>query len=360
MLGNAVTLLRDGEEAFPQMVRAIEQAERSVYIEMYILDHVGAEGFDRALIAARRRGVEVHVLYDSLGSIRSKGSFFRHLRDAGVDVRSFRPLHQYLFRPRQVLRRDHRKLVSVDGKVAFVGGINIAQQWKPRHEGGHGWREDVIRVEGPVVPSLDRRFRAMWYAATRERLPPLPRDAAPFHEDGVRAYALTNRKAIHRAYLRAITAATESIVIANAYFVPDRAIRIALRRAARRGVKITLMLNARSDHWYMLYGTRSFYTRFLKDGIRIYEWRPTILHSKTAVVDGTWATVGSYNLERTSLHLNFEMNLFMFDPEFCQHLKRSLAEDFSCCSPISLRQWRTRPLWQKVLERICYTFRRFL
>ncbi|WP_373691638.1 phospholipase D-like domain-containing protein [Hyalangium versicolor] len=367
--GNACQLLRDGVEAYPAMLEAIRNARRYVRLEtyMFISDAVG-ELFGQVLAEAAERGVHVKVLYDAVGSWTSRRGFFEFLRQRGVDIRPFKPfsLSRGL---RYLLRRDHRKILVVDGEVAFVGGVNISAHWAPVGQGkGAGWRDDVLRIEGPAVHELERRFLATWRMAfqgglgrLRNRLHQLRQLRRPGPRRGsVCLSVLSSRRSIHRAYLHSIARARRSVLIAAAYFVPDRRMVAVLREAAQRGVEVSLLLNGRSDHPFLEHCTRAFYEKLLGAGVRIFEWQRGVLHAKTAVVDGVWGTIGSFNLERLSLAFNHEVNAVFADPQLGQRVEDSFRNDCGSCREVSLEEFRRRPLWQKVLERVLYFFRKIL
>jgi cardiolipin synthase len=366
--GNSCQLLRDGVEAYPAMLEAIRSARRYVRLEtyMFITDAVG-ELFGQALAEAAERGVHVKVLYDAMGSWTSRRGFFEALRQRGVDIRPFKPLSlsrglNYL------LRRDHRKILVVDGEVAFVGGVNISAHWAPVGQKGAGWRDDVLRIEGPAVHELERRFLATWRMAFQEGLERMRHGLYPLRrlrrrglpKGPVCLAVLSSRRSIHRAYLNAISRARRSVLIAAAYFVPDRRMVAALREAAQRGVEVNLLLNARSDHPFLEFCTRAFYEKLLSAGVRIFEWQRGVLHAKTAVVDGVWGTIGSFNLERMSLAFNHEVNAAFADPQLGRALEDSFRNDCGSCREVKLEEFRRRPVWQKIAERILYFFRKIL
>jgi cardiolipin synthase len=358
--GNRCDLLRDGVEAFPEMLRAIEGARSYIRLETYMfLDDAVGQLFARALIEAVNRGVEVTVLYDALGSWGVSAAFFDLLEASGVAVRKFRPFSFTGFR--RLISRDHRKILIVDGEVAFVGGINIAAHWAPKGVGA-GWRDDVLRIAGPAVRHLERRFGATWrhqhFRLRKARRAFLQND--PKVRGDIKLTVLSSRRSIHRAYLRAIHSARERVLIAAAYFVPDRKIIQALKDAAARGVEVSLVLNRLSDHPILQFATRHYYRKLLEAGIRIYEWHQGVLHAKTAVVDGVWGTIGSFNLERMSLHFNHETNVFFADPRLGGAIERSFEMDCACCHPVELASWEKRPWWQKLIERACFVFRKLL
>jgi cardiolipin synthase len=283
-----------------------------------------------------------------------------------VDIRPFKPfsLSRGL---RHLLRRDHRKILVVDGEVAFTGGVNIAAHWAPPGQGA-AWRDDVLRIEGPAVHELERRFLATWRMMFQDSIHRLTsglhhrlrrRRGAP-RRGQVSLAVLSSRRSIHRAYLHAIQRARSSVLIAAAYFIPDRKMVSALREAAGRGVEVSLLLNAKSDHPFLEFATRAFYEKLLEAGIRIFEWQRGVLHAKTAVVDGVWGTIGSFNLERLSLAFNHEVNAVFADPRLGQALEDSFRTDCGNCREVKLAEFRRRPLWKKALERVLYAFRKVL
>lgn len=364
--GNACQVLRDGVEAYPAMLAAIRGARHFIHLEtyMFISDGVG-ELFGEALAEAAGRGVHVKVLYDALGSWTSRRGFFASLRARGVDIRPFKPFSSLGRGLRHLLRRDHRKILAVDEEVAFIGGVNISAHWAPEGQGG-AWRDDVLRVEGPAVYELERRFVATWRMAFQEcfrswrEARRRRRRAARLDRGEVRLAVLSSRRSIHQAYLHAIARARRSVLVAAAYFIPDRKLVAALREAAQRGVEVSLLLNARSDHPWLVHATRAFYEKLLTAGVRIYEWKRCVLHTKTAVVDGVWGTIGSFNLERLSLLFNHEVNAVFADPRLGRLLEESFRIDCQSCEEVELERFRRRPLWRKLVERLLYTFRKIL
>ncbi|QRN95442.1 cardiolipin synthase B [Archangium violaceum] len=365
--GNACQLLRDGVEAYPAMLAAIRGARRYIHLEtyMFISDAVG-ELFGEALVEAAERGVHVKVLYDALGSWTSRRDFFASLRARGVDIRPFKPFNSLSRGLRHLLRRDHRKILAVDGEVAFIGGVNISAHWAPEGEGGACWRDDVLQVEGPAVHELERRFVATWRMAFQDRFRTWRenhrrrREASRQRKGEVGLAVLSSRRSIHRAYLHAISRAKRSVLVAAAYFIPDRRMVAALREAAQRGVEVSLLLNAKSDHPWLVHATRAFYEKLLTAGVRIFEWERCVLHAKTAVVDGVWGTIGSFNLERLSLLFNHEVNAVFADPRLGRLLEESFRNDCQGCREVDLDVFRRRPLWQKLFERVLYAFRKIL
>jgi cardiolipin synthase len=360
--GNQVTLLQNGDEAFPAMLEAIRGAGRSVRIESYIFqDGTVGRAFGDALCERARAGVEVQVIYDAVGSLRTAGEFWARLREAGAQVHEFHPL-SLLRRLMRFQRRDHRKLLVVDSRVAFAGGMNISDSYLTT-EVSPGWRDTHVRVAGPVVPDLERLFVSTWQYVTGRaiRLPAPP--PPPVGGQLVAAIGSTlrrHRKEIYRAYLHAIRNARRSIRIANAYFIPPRGARRALRNAAQRGVQVEVIVPEWGDLVTAHFASRRLFDRLLRDGVRLFLWPDAVMHAKTAVIDGVWSTVGSFNLDQRSIFHNIEVNLNVVDPDFGARMEEHFVADRERCREVSLFDWRLRALGERFLERLCYLFRYWL
>jgi cardiolipin synthase A/B len=290
--GNHVRFLHDGGECFPAMLDAIACAEREILLEMYWFDSDSTgRRFADALSERARAGVRVHVIYDAFGSIGADASMFDAMRAAGCRVFEYHPVVPWRsrFRLGKINNRDHRKMLIVDGCVGFTGGVNLCDLWAAQDEGGGGFRDDMVRIEGPAVTDMRalffRTYRVVHGADEYSTLP------GPKRSGGLAVAVLANdgfreRRRIRRVYLSEIVRAKREIVIVNAYFIPDRHIRAALRQAAERGVEIRVLLPVESDVPAVRYATRKLYTWMMERGIRIYEWGQSVLHSKTAVIDG--------------------------------------------------------------------------
>jgi cardiolipin synthase A/B len=329
-IGNRVRLLATGQQYFPALFEAIEAAQRSVHLETYIFadDAIGHRMID-ALAVAAQRGVEVRVLIDGFGGGDFGRKLAAELPGRGVHVRIYRP--ERAWRPRRrLLRRLHRKIAVIDDRIAFVGGININEE--PRRDGftreAIGPRFDLaVRCEGPVVVPIANAARRLWWAVgvagwseVREPAPRRVHSVAPL-PDGVRAALvlrdnLRNRHSIERSYLAAIRGARREILLACAYFLPGKRFRRALVGAARRGVRVRLLLQGRVEYRLQHFAQRALYGQLLEAGIEIHEYRPSYLHAKAAVVDGQWSTVGSSNIDPLSLLLAREANIVVRDPHF--------------------------------------------
>ena len=338
--GNRVRLLVNGEEYFPQLLAAIEASRRSILLETYIFadDNIGTR-VSAALAAAAGRGVAVKVLIDGYGGGDYARVVARELSVQGVDARIYRPERWWRLE-RKLLRRMHRKMAVFDDALAFVGGINIIDDHNlPEAERGRlGPRFDFAVVcEGPIVAAVALAMKRLWWTllfvdprrvsgripmmSTQPRVPPFA--------DGVAAALLLrdnlrHRRAIERAYLDAINRAHDDIVIANAYFLPGRRFRAALRDAAARGVRVRLLLQGRVEYAIQHFGQRALYGQLLDGGVEIYEYVPSYLHAKVAVIDDRWATVGSSNIDPYSLLLAREANVVVYDAPFGHQLRNVL------------------------------------
>jgi len=336
--GNELTLLQNGAAFFPQLCADIDATQRSIYLESYILasDDVGHQ-VAQALQRAAKRGVIVRVLLDGFGSAELPTAFVDELHRAGVEVQWFRreisPFTLSRSRMRR-LRRMHRKLAVMDGEVAFVGGINIVHDI-PERTGFETPRLDyAVRVKGELAGEVQAVMQRLWemvsWAAFRKRVKEegwrLYR-VRPRHDSNVQLVLRDNvrhRRDIERAYLKAISGAKHEIIVANAYFLPGRLFQRALMHAIRRGVRVVLLLQGKVEYRLQHYATLALYGRLLNAGVEIYEYHASFLHAKVAVVDGEWATVGSFNIDPFSLLLAREANLVVRDAGFAGDLRSSL------------------------------------
>lgn len=371
--GNRVELLQDGPDTFEAMFAAIDAARDHVNIESYTFDGSGpGEEMARRLEARCREGVKVNLLFDSFGSIGTSAAFFERLRGAGVTLCEYNPLQRWrakLFRAMHL--RDHRKLMVVDGKVGFIGGVNISSVYAtgssplPGPDGGPGWRDLHVRVEGPVLQRLQRLFVAHW-----QRNAPCPMQHAryfpPLAPVGTQRVALAateagrRRNPIYSALLGAIGAARERVLVTTAYLVPPRRLVRALTQAAERGVQVELLVPGLSDSWASLHAGRSHYSRLLRAGVRIHERRDRLLHAKACVVDGVWCSIGSSNFDWRSVVHNAEANLVVLDEGFGARMEQVFREDVLQSHTIELPQWRQRPGWHRAKEALARRFEYFL
>jgi len=364
--GNRIAVLRDGTESYPAMLEAIAAAKTYVHLESYIFhsDQTGRR-FGEALIGRAKAGVTVRLLFDAVGSLDLDGGFVRELQQAGVRAVAFRPFSWksgWGFN-----RRDHRKILVVDGRVGFTGGLNIGDEYAAVEQGGGGWHDLHAKIEGPAVGELARLFRKTWFAAGGDRYlhkeEPSAESVATEHT--AFAVALGNeeirrRRTIRRFYLHAMRRARLTIRIMNAYFIPDRGIRRVLVNAVKRGVAVSVVVPARNDIRSVQFAGHHVFANLLRAGVRIFEWPERMLHAKAAVVDSVWASIGSYNLDARSLFHNLEVALCIVDREFAAGLDAQLAADAGKSKEIKLEEWRTRPFWRRFAEWFFYQFRHWL
>ncbi len=332
--GNSIRLLNSGGEYFPALLQDIAAAQGEIYLESYIFaDDPAGQAVAHELCQAAARGVKVHVTVDGFGARNFKTDFAPRLITAGVMVMEYRPEIGTLHLRRRRLRRLHRKLVVIDARVAYVGGINLVddnnapEDMRPRYD-------YAVRVEGPVLAQAHSAVRRLWEIVAwvnfkrrfRSRGPAQPccqpaggQEAAFLIRDNIR-----HRNDILNAYLDAIRQAKSEILIANAYFLPGVRFGHALQAAAKRGVKITILLQGKTDHPLLRFATQTLYAAGLASGLRIFEYEKSFMHAKVAVVDGEWATVGSSNIDPFSLLLAKEANLVVRDARFAGELKASI------------------------------------
>jgi cardiolipin synthase len=358
----AARVLRDGAIAFDAMIDLIDGAARCVRFENFIFagDATG-ERFANALAGAARRGVDVRVLYDPVGTLLVHGgSAARMLAgDAGVDARAFRPFSPFLPWSWSRLRhRDHRKLLAVDGGAGIVGGFCISDNWSPSSRGGKGWRDTALQVAGPIVGDLERAFDAMWRRAGDQRARPAPdaaQDVVP--PAAIVAADLPGARHVSSLYHWLAEHARTSIDITDAYLVTPPRILAAFEAAARRGVAVRLLLPGRNNHPVAGAAARHVYAPLLEAGAEIWEWDGLMLHAKTAVVDGEVALVGSSNLDPLSMRRNYELNLLVADPGTGRAMREMFERDLDNATRVDAVAWSRRPSWQRALEAIASRFR---
>lgn len=366
--GNHVTLLQDGPTTYQAMYAAILEAKDHINMETYVMDddEVG-QRFAQVLIEKQQQGVQVNLIRDSAGTFGTPNEFFKKMTDSGVNVLEFNPLNPLVSRKDWTLnQRDHRKLLIVDGRIAFLGGINISsvysggsfsQSSRKESNGSLAWRDTDLQLKGPVVAEFQKLFLATWKKqkgqalAAKNYFPP----QVPMGQQIVRAIGSSpdeHFSAIYATLLSAIGNAAISVQVTNAYFAPDPQLLAALEAAAKRGVDVKLILPSETDSWLVLHAGRAYYTQLLKSGVKIYHRRGVILHSKTALIDGVWATVGSTNLDWRSFLHNHELNAVVLGAGFGQQVQALFNKDLAASDAVVLEQWERRALDQHFKEMI--------
>jgi cardiolipin synthase len=337
------------------MLEAIANAQREILLEIYWIgpDAVG-ERFRDALVASAQGGVKVCVIYDAVGSMGCTPAWWRPLFAAGgraVEYHSISPFDRR-FRLEHVELRDHRKLLVVDGIDGFTGGINLAVPWLPVAEGGAGWRDDMIQVRGDATGELRSLFYGTWRKLTRES-PPLDVRLLSRRHKGpiwILASQWRRRRSIHREYVVRIARARKCVDIANSYFVPDRRVRMALSRAVRRGVRVRVLVPCKSDIPVVQFAVEALFDTLLRHGVEIWTLPGRMLHAKTAIIDESFTTIGTYNLDERSWRKNLEVNLAVEDRAFARHVRSWFDRDLAVATPVDLASWRERSLARRGFE----------
>jgi cardiolipin synthase len=360
--GSEVRLLRDGIETFPAMLAAIALAKREIVLEYYWISStpLGLR-FRDALTERASNGVTVRVIYDSLGSRGLGIEWWLPLERAGGQVREYNsilPFHD-TFRLDRLMQRDHRKLLVVDGQAGFIGGINIGDEWLTIDQGGSGWRDHAVAVRGEVAREMRSLFYRTWSRVTHEHAPD---DVEPLRPPrGRAAYVLASqrrrRRSIHHEYRARIEGAHWSIDLAHSYFYPDATIRRALFRAAARGVRVRVLLPEVSDVPGVQFFVEAMFDTFLRHGLEIYALPPPMLHSKLAIVDRRFVTIGSYNLDE-GLRKNLEANVAVVDDAFAAHVTGWFEKDLAQATPIDRSTLDRRSLVRRGAEWLALSARR--
>jgi cardiolipin synthase len=367
--GNKVQLLFDGPLTMAEMAKSIVAAKNSINFETYVFDQdAQGERFADLLIQKQREGVVVNVIYDSVGTINVPQAFFDRMRLGGVHLLAFNPVNPARLHGNgwKVNNRDHRKLLVVDGKVAFTGGVNISDTYansspfrarrdtRANDDRDSGWRDTHLKIEGPAVAAMQWAYIRAWLAQDADDL-----RAADYFP----ALALAGDKVvrvlssepegqfeIYKAFLLALQEAKKSIHITCAYFVPDEQTLLALIDAAQRGVSVQLVLPGISDAAIVRQASRASYARLLTAGVRIHELTHSVLHAKAAVVDGVWSTVGSTNIDKRSFVHNYELNVIVIGDAFGAEMDSAFQEDLRNSREVTLSAWQRRPLHVRLEE----------
>jgi cardiolipin synthase len=367
--GNTVRLLNDGPSTYTAMFQAIEGAKNHINLETYIFedDTVGRR-LAELLIKKQKEGVQVNIIYDSFGSLETSDAFFERLRDGGLKVVEFNPVNPLDVKRRWMgNQRDHRKLLVVDGTIAFTGGVNISRVYsrspfrtsgpKSPEAAKQLWRDTHVQIEGPVVAEFQRIFLDAW---AQQKGPPLPEQeyfpalkaTGKLIVRAINSSPAADLVTIYKVFVSAISHAEQSIHLTIAYFAPDGQMLQALTDAAARGVDVTLLLPSVTDSGLVVRAGHSHYKKLLQAGVKIYERQDALLHAKTAVIDGVWSTVGSANMDWRSFLHNEEVNAVILGDEFAEKMEALFQKDLAASRRITLEEWNTRPFIHRVKETI--------
>lgn len=355
--GNRTETLLNGDEIFPSMLQAIGSARRTINFETYIYwsGRVGKQ-FADALSERARAGVKVHILVDALGSQKMDDALLKEMTDAGVEVRRFHPVRWYTLD--RVNNRTHRKLLVVDGRVGFTGGVGIADEWSGHAQDAGHWRDTHYRIEGPAVAQMQAAFLDNWTKVTGSVLHgddyfPALESKGPQLAQVFKSSVDGGAESTHLMYLMAIAAARESIDLSMAYFVPDEIALLTLKEALGRGVQVRIIVpGEHTDASTVRRASRALWGPILAAGAQIYEYQPTMYHCKVLVVDGVWTSVGSTNFDTRSFRLNDEANLNVYDRDFARRQRADFERDLGRARRITYEQWLDRPWREKAWERI--------
>jgi len=382
-LATEIQLLWKGRESFESIFSAVKKAERLICLQFYIFkdDETGRELSD-LLKEKSREGVKVYVLYDHFGSFETPRRFWKEMKMAGIQVRASHPFKWTA--PFHYVHRDHRKLIVIDLKRAFTGGLNIANEYRGFHlrRRGRGWRDTGIMLEGPIVDELYHTFRQSWNTWGREKIYFQGNEKGTTMErqrerlsskslsllkdgDGVPAlpifvYSVKGRRRMRSLLRYSIMHAQRNIFLTTAYFIPSHSMVTSLEKAVKRGVDVRLLVPGKSDIPAASYAGRAFFARLLKAGVKIYTYLEEVLHAKTYVFDQCWSLVGSTNLDYQSLMYNDEGNVGILDQGFASKMSVIFEEDLKNSVQIDKERWHSRPLSDKVKEHLFALFRKRL
>jgi len=366
--GNSLRLLQSGADFFPALSAAIDAAQHEVHLETYIFNpDPSAQAVQAALIRAAQRGVRVRLLIDAVGSRLLPVSWLDSLKAAGVSVLTYRPLITGRLTSPRNLRRLHRKLAVIDARIAFIGGMNLMDDFEPVRFAAP--RLDFsVEIQGPLLARIYPSVRRLWQLVQLTQLrkaetaewvePSWPTDGRVRAAYVVRDN-FAHRRDIERVYLVALARARKHIVLASAYFLPGHRFRKLLKNAAARGVRVQLLVQGHTDHPFYQSAARALYRDLLLAGIEIHEYQASELHAKVAVIDGHWATVGSSNIDPFSLLMAREANVVVDDAGFALDLQQRLQQAIAQSTPLDVTDWQRRPWTQRMLSRLAYGLVRF-
>ncbi|MEY2547356.1 MAG: cardiolipin synthase [Verrucomicrobiota bacterium] len=360
--GNDVVTLRNGEEIFPAMMRAIRGARRTIDFETYIYwkGDIGRQ-FAEALAERARAGVAVHVILDWQGTQKLDHASLQMMKDAGAEVVEYNPLQWFnpalWYRPMRLNNRTHRKLLIVDGKIGFTGGVGIADEWGGHAQDPKHWRDNHYRIEGPVVGELQAVFLDNWLRTKGSVLQgndyfPSLSSAGSVKAQTFKSSSKGGSDSARLMYLMSLSSASKSVRLANAYFVPDKLSLATFLEAAHRGVKIEIIVpGPHIDQQAVRKASRNLWPKLLEAGIRIYEYEPTMFHCKYMIVDDLWVSVGSSNFDSRSFKLNAEANMNVLNANFAAQQIRIFEEDKANSKEITLEMLKHQPIWDKILNK---------
>lgn len=355
--GNRVELLLNGEQIFPAKLALIRTARTSIsYAEYFYADGEPALSIASALADRCRAGVDVKILLDGIGALTMNKDARRMMEAGGCQIVTFRPVGRLTIGRNN--NRNHRRILVADGRVGITGGSGVGWKWRGDGRQAEHWRDTDVRIEGPIVSQLQAAFAENWREATGEVLggpawfPGAAEPRGRLAAQVVRSSPQNGSYGMENLFLLAVSGARRSIEVTNPYFLPDDHLREAIVRAARRGVQVRILVPGVIDHALVREAGRRHFGKLLREGVEIWEYKPALLHSKTMVIDGMWATVGSANLDRRSFAMNDELNVAVYDTAFAAELQRVFAADVARATRVTYEAWARRPFPSRLYELI--------
>jgi cardiolipin synthase len=363
--GNSVRILLNGEEIFPSMVEAVRSARTSIsYAQYYYEEGPVARELAEALAERCRVGVGVNVLLDGVGTLSMPSEYMDLMRHAGCHVVVFRPVRPWAVH--RANNRNHRRILVVDGRIGFTGGSGVSRKWMGNGRVEHHWRDTDVRVDGPVVDWLQAAFAENWLQTTGVALggeayfprPNPPRGSVAVQV--VRSSPAEGDFAMYTTFLLAVSSARRSIRITNPYLLLDERLTTALLERVRRGIQVQILVPGAIDHNYVREASRASWGPLIRGGVKMYEYVPALLHAKTMVIDGVWATIGSTNLDNRSFALNEELNVVIYDDGVGRRLEAVFADDLAHAREVTYQAWKNRGFKARLLELLVTPFRNLL
>lgn len=353
--------LIDSNELFMDLLfKMIKNSQSSILLEFYEIadDAIGLK-LQELLLAKAKAGVEIRIIYDSIGSRNTSKEYFERYLKGGIKVIEYNPIKLFTSF-RKWFRRDHRKMIVCDMKKAMVGGFNLSLDYAPYSMGGRNWKDIGITFSGQAASELAKIFRDTWVRVGGDYF-----DVEDNYEGSVYVtlayeFGLSHIRSVRRAYRYAMDNAKDFIYITNAYFLPDKNLVRCLTRAVMRGVDVKIILPYKTDHPYVRLASFTMLKDLIKHGIKIYEWQGEVLHAKSAVVDGVWVSLGSHNLDHISLHYNLELNVNLYDEKIGMEMKRIFERDLTNCAELTLEKIKRMPFSFKLASQLIYLFKDFL
>ncbi len=357
--GNEVRTLLNGDEIFPAMLEAIRSARKTITMETYVYwNGTVGEEFTQALVDRAKAGVEVRLIIDAFGSATIDLKHIDEVHDAGGKVAMYHPIAWYdaVGSIQKINNRTHRKLLVVDGEIGYIGGAGIADEWTGHAQDKDHWRDNHYEVRGPIVAQLQATFMDNWMDCTGEvlhdeRYFPALQPAGNLTAQVFKSSFRGGNDSMHLMYLLSLAAARKSVLLGTPYFIPDDVLEQQIIKARQRGVEVTVLLPGEvMDEPMVRRISRANWGELLRAGVRIFEFQPTMYHTKVLIVDGLWTSIGSANLDPRSLKLNCEANLNVLDAGFAAEQTRFFEEDLKRCKETTYEEWQHRPLIDRILE----------